>query len=71
MAVDKFFSLGVLTFTTHHKQLCAVCYVLYSSHTNAKNFEMLQHHMHLLVYGLVKIDLDQLTFMKKEFSRVL
>ena len=29
-AVDKFFSLGVLTFTTHHKQLCAVatCYLL-------------------------------------------
>ena len=27
-AVDKFFSLGVLTFTTHYKQLCAVamCY---------------------------------------------
>ena len=26
----KFFSLGVLTFTTHHKQLCAVhlCYIL-------------------------------------------
>ena len=29
-AVDKFFSLGVLTFTTHHKQLCAVamCYII-------------------------------------------
>ena len=27
MAVDKSFSLGVLTFTAHHKQLCAVRYV--------------------------------------------
>ena len=29
-AVDKFFSSGVLTFTTHHKQLCvvAMCYIL-------------------------------------------
>ena len=37
MAVDKlfFFSLGVLTITTHHKQLCTVYYVLYPSHRNA------------------------------------
>ena len=33
-AADKFFSLGVLTFTTHHKQLCAVQYMLYPSHRN-------------------------------------
>ena len=32
-----FFSLGVLTFTTHHKQLCAVRFVLHPSNTNAKN----------------------------------
>ena len=43
MAVDKFFSLGVLTFTIHHKQLCAVCYVLYPPHRNGKNFRVLQH----------------------------
>ena len=36
MAVDKFFSLGMLTFTTHYKQFCGVCYVLYPSHRNAK-----------------------------------
>ena len=36
MAVDKFFSLGVLTF-------CGVCYVLYPSHRNAKNLGVLQH----------------------------
>ena len=37
MAVDKFYSLGVLTFSTHHKQLCAEHYVLHPSHRNAKN----------------------------------
>ena len=37
MAVDKFFSLGVLTFTIHHKQLCCV---LYHSHNN---LGVLQH----------------------------
>ena len=43
-AVDKVFSLGVLTFTTYHKQLCAVHYVLaISSNTNAKNLGVLQH----------------------------
>ena len=35
MAVDKFLSLGVLTITAHHKQLCGVHYVLYPSHRNA------------------------------------
>ena len=35
MAVDKFFSLGVLTISTHHKQLCTAYYVLYPSHRNA------------------------------------
>ena len=34
MAVDKLFSLGVLT---HPKQLCAVGYVLYPSHRNSKH----------------------------------
>ena len=43
MAIDNFHSLGVLTFTTHHKQLCALHYVLYPSHTNDKNLEVLQH----------------------------
>ena len=53
-AVDKVFSLGVLTFTTYHKQLCAVQYVLaISSNTNAKNLGVLQHppSTHLHVYG--------------------
>ena len=27
-AVNKVFSLGVLTFTTHYKQLCAICSIL-------------------------------------------
>ena len=51
MAVDKFFfffffSLGLLTFATHHKQLCAVRYVLlYPSHRNASTPK------HPLVYG--------------------
>ena len=39
MAVDKFFSLEVLTFTTHHKQLFAMRYVLYPLHRNAKIWE--------------------------------
>ena len=43
MAVDKFLSLEVLTFTAHHKQLCGVCYVLYPSHRNAQNLGVLQH----------------------------
>ena len=35
-AIDKFFfSLEVLTFTTHHKQLCGVRYVLHPTNTNA------------------------------------
>lgn len=33
MAVDKFYSLGVLTITTLHKQLCAVHCVLATSFT--------------------------------------
>ena len=41
-AVDKFFSLGVLTFTTHNKQLCAVAV----PNTNWGCFK------HPLVYGL-------------------
>ena len=27
MAIDDFYHLGVLTFTAHHKQLCAVHFV--------------------------------------------
>ena len=48
MAVDKFFSLGMLTFTTHYKQFCGVCYVLCPSHRNAKNLGP----KHPLVFGL-------------------
>ena len=45
MAIDKFFSLGVLTFTAYYKQLCAVhCVGIPSpSHRNAKKFGVLQH----------------------------
>ena len=51
-AVAKFFSLGVLIFTTHHNQLCAVRYLLHPSNTNGKNLGVL-HPKHPLVYGLV------------------
>ena len=35
MAEGKFFQFGgAITFTTHHKQLCAVDYVLHPSHRN-------------------------------------
>ena len=38
MAEGKFFLVwGAITFTTHHKQLCAVDYVLYPSHRNVNN----------------------------------
>ena len=53
MAVDKFFfSLGMLTFTTHYKQFCGVCYVLYPSHRNAKIWGCFSTPKHLLVFGL-------------------
>ena len=38
MAVDKVFSLGLLTITTHHKQLCPVHYVLYTLHIKMPKF---------------------------------
>ena len=47
-----FFSLGVLTFTTYHKQLCAVRFVLHPSNTNAKNWGCFSTPKHPLVYGL-------------------
>ena len=40
---SQFFSLGVLIFTTHHNQLCAVRYLLHPSNTNGKNLGVLQH----------------------------
>ena len=51
-AVDKFFSLGVLTFTAHHKQLCAVakCYILQIQ--MAKIWGCFSTPKHSLVYGL-------------------
>ena len=54
MPVDKFFfCLGVLTFTTHHKQFGAVHYVLYPLHTNAQKFGgCFSTPNHPLVYGL-------------------
>ena len=54
MAIDKFFSLGMLTFTTYHKQLCAVHYVGIPgpSHRNAKNLGYFSTPKHPLVYDL-------------------
>ena len=51
-AVDKFFSLGVLTFTTHYKQLCAVamCYILQIQ--MPKIWGCFSTPKHPLVYGL-------------------
>ena len=50
-AVDKFFSLGVLTFTTHCKQFCAVamCYIL-----QIQIWGCFSTPKHPLVYGLGK-----------------
>ena len=51
-AVDKVFSLGVLTFTTHHKQLCAVamCYIFQIQ--MPKIWGCFSTPKHSLVYGL-------------------
>ena len=53
--VDKFFSLGVLTFTTHHKQLCAVamCYIIQIQ--TPKIWGCFSTPKHPLVYGLATI----------------
>ena len=45
--VEKFFTLGMLTFYTHHRQLCAVRCVLYS-YPSHKNMGCPKHP---LVYG--------------------
>ena len=53
-AADKFFfSLGVLTFTTHYKQLCAMAMCSIFQVQIAKMWRCFSTPKHPLVYGLV------------------
>ena len=54
MAIDKFFSLGMLAFTTHHNCSCVLCAMCYSLHIDiAKIWGCFSTPKHPLVYGLV------------------
>ena len=58
------FSLGVLTFTTHHKQLCAICAMCYILHIEMENLGMLQHPMQSTHWSTALLERHQMALLQ-------